>query len=86
MPLTRTALAIAWLLAFVQSMGELPCAYLTYAPGYDLVSLLVWSMLHVGVESRLAAIGLILLALTLIPAGVVLFLARRLVTRRNSGR
>ncbi len=86
LPLTRTALAIAWLLAFVQSMGELPCAYLTYAPGYDLVSLLVWSMLHVGVESRLAAIGLILLALTLIPAGVVLFLARRLVTRRNSGR
>ena len=66
-PIHILAIATSWLLAFVFAMGELPAAYLTYAPGYDLVSLLVWSMLHVGVESRLAAIGLILLALLLVP-------------------
>jgi ABC-type Fe3+ transport system permease subunit len=77
LPLTVAALAVAWLFAFVFSLGELPASYLTYAPGYDLVSLLVWSLLHMGVESRLAAIGLLLLALLAVPAGATLLILHR---------
>jgi iron(III) transport system permease protein len=77
LPLTATAAAVAWLFAFVYGLGELPAAYLTRAPGYELVALLVWSLLHTGVESRLAAIGLVLLALLAIPAMITLVLLRQ---------
>jgi iron(III) transport system permease protein len=63
-PLTRNAIAATWLLALALSLGELPAAYFVRAPGYDPIAILVWGMLHMGVESRLAGIGLILLGVT----------------------
>lgn len=68
LPTTRNALIAAWLLAFSIALGELPAAYFVRAPGYDPLSILVWSMLHMGVESRLAGIGLIQLAITSVAA------------------
>ncbi len=66
-PATRDVTAGAWLVAFALGLGELPAAYFVRAPGYEPLSSLVWSLLHVGVESRLAGIGLILMGL----AGVI---------------
>jgi iron(III) transport system permease protein len=63
LPLTRGALAASWCLAFALAIGELPTAYVARAPRADPVSLYVWSMLHNGVESQLAGVGLILEAL-----------------------
>ncbi len=63
LPLTRPALLAAWGVAFVLSVGELPVAYALSRPGYDPIARFVWGMLHTGVESRLAAIALILLAM-----------------------
>lgn len=60
-PLSISASAAVWCLAFSLAIGELPTSYVLRAPGYDPVSVHIWGMLHVGVESRLAGIGLILL-------------------------
>ncbi len=48
--------------SFALAIGELPAAYMVRAPGRDPLSIYVWSLLHMGVESRLAGVGLILLA------------------------
>jgi iron(III) transport system permease protein len=60
-PLTRGAIAAAWGVAFVLAMGELPAANFVAMPGRWPAALEVWRLLHTGVESRLAGVGLILL-------------------------
>ena len=60
-PLTRGATLAAWGVAFVLAMGELPAANFVANPGRWPVALEVWRLLHTGVESRLAGVGLILL-------------------------
>ncbi|CAN5748578.1 N/A [soil metagenome] len=60
-PLTRSAIVAAWGVAFVLSMGELPITNLIVPPGVPIVSILVWGLLHTGVESHLAGVGLVLL-------------------------
>ena len=49
-------------MAFTLAMGELPAANFTANPGRWPAALEVWRLLHTGVESRLASVGLILLA------------------------
>ncbi len=60
-PLTRRALLAAWGVAFVLAMGELPITNLVVPPGVPIVSVFVWGLLHTGVESHLAGVGLVLL-------------------------
>lgn len=77
---TRGSMGLAWLVAFALALGELPAAYFTRAPGYEPVAGLVWSLLHVGVESRLAAIGLILVGVS----GALGLLGAAVAARRGS--
>lgn len=69
-PLSRRASLAAWAVAFVLSLGELPATNLITPPGTQTISLLIWSLLHTGVESHLAAVALVTLA-TIAAAGVV---------------
>ncbi len=62
LPMTARAIVAAWSVAFVLAMGELPAANFVAEPGRWPVSLEVWRLLHTGVESRLAGVGLLLLA------------------------
>jgi iron(III) transport system permease protein len=62
-PETRGAILAAWGVAFVLAMGELPAVNLVQPPSRTtLLAVRVWELLHVGVESRLAGVGLIMLA------------------------
>lgn len=61
LPMTRRAIGVAWLAAFLLALGELPATKLVESPGMKLLSVFVWGLLHTGVESHLAAIGLVLL-------------------------
>ncbi len=70
------AILAAGLLAFALAIGELPTSYFVRAPGHDPVAIYVWGLLHMGVESRLAGAGLILLGVVL-AAGLVAALAFR---------
>lgn len=74
---TGRMVGVAWLICFGLALGELPAVYFTRAPGYEPVAGLVWSLLHMGVESRLAAMGLILagcsVAVGVLAAGVAVW-------------
>lgn len=59
-PMTRAAIVAAWVASMVLSLGELPAAYFVAPPGHDPLARVIWGMLHTGVESHLAGIGLIL--------------------------
>lgn len=60
-PLTRGAIAATWGVAFALAMGELPAANLVCPPGSMPLAVLVWTLLHRGVESHLAGVGLVTL-------------------------
>ncbi|HMB02853.1 MAG TPA: ABC transporter permease subunit, partial [Isosphaeraceae bacterium] len=61
-PLARGATVAAWGVAFVLALGELPASNLVAPPGHTPLAVVIWSSLHSGVESRLAGLALIMLA------------------------
>jgi len=61
LPLTRGATFAAWGVAFALGIGELPASNLSAPPGVALVSVRIWELLHRGVESHLAGMGLVML-------------------------
>ncbi len=76
-PLTRSATFAAWSVAFVLALGELPVTNLVVPPGATPLSFLVWSLLHTGVESHLAGVGLLLLGGIAVLGGTSAVLVRR---------
>jgi iron(III) transport system permease protein len=77
LPLSRPAIVAAWGAAFVLALGELPASNLVLPAGLQTLSARVWMLLHTGVESHLAGVGLILLAFY----GVLSWGAARLLRR-----
>ncbi len=63
LPLSLGAIVAAWFIAFVLALGELPATDRLLPPGLTTISFLVWSLLHTGVESHLAGVGLVLVGL-----------------------
>ena len=62
LPLTLGATLAAWGVSFILSVGELPAMNLVEPPSHTMfVTKLVWSLLHTGVESHLAGVGLVLM-------------------------
>jgi iron(III) transport system permease protein len=64
-PLTWGAILAAWGVSFALALGELPATNMVAPPmrlGESTLSLLVWSLLHTGVESHLAGVALVMLA------------------------
>ena len=70
LPLTRGAIALAWGVAFVVALGELPAAALIMPPGISTLTSRIWDLLHIGVESRLAGIALVTLGVFAIVSSV----------------
>jgi iron(III) transport system permease protein len=80
LPLTAGAVVAAWGVAFALALGELPASNIVSPPmrlGQTTLSLLVWSLLHTGVESHLAGVALVMLG-AIAAAG---FLAARALRR-----
>jgi len=60
-PLTLGAIVAAWGVSFAIALGELPAANISTPPGVELVTVRIWQLLHRGVESHLAGMGLVML-------------------------
>ncbi|MEO6811785.1 MAG: ABC transporter permease subunit, partial [Isosphaeraceae bacterium] len=76
LPMTLVPLAAAWGVSFVLALGELPAALVVEPPSLTpLLTVRVWSLLHTGVESHLAGVGLVLLGVVgaagLAAAGII---------------
>ncbi len=63
LPLTIGPTFAAFTVSFVLALGELPAANLVAPPGVMTVTVTIWSLLHTGVESHLAGVGLVLIGL-----------------------
>ncbi len=61
LPLSRRPLLAAWAIAFAIGLGELPATNLAAPPGTQPMSVLIWGLLHTGVESHLSGVALIML-------------------------
>jgi iron(III) transport system permease protein len=85
-PLSRRAILAGWAVAFVLSLGELPATNIITPPGTQTISLLIWSLLHTGVESHLAAVALVTLAAIGLAALVTVWLIRRAARPPRDGR
>jgi len=62
LPLLVPALVAAWCVAFVLGFGELPATNLLQPPGVTTITFRIWTLLHTGVESHLAGVALVTLA------------------------
>jgi iron(III) transport system permease protein len=62
LPTTRPATIAAWAVAFVSALGELPAVNLVTPPGLTPLSVVIWGLLHTGVESHLSGVVLVMLA------------------------
>jgi iron(III) transport system permease protein len=74
LPLSLRPLLAAWAVALAIGLGELPATNLATPPGPPPMSVVIWSLLHTGVESHLAGVALIML-LVVAAAGVLAALA-----------
>lgn len=72
LPMVAPSLIAVWLVAFSLSLGELSATVLVVPPGTPPLSVRLLSLLHYGVEDRVAAISLVLLLVYVAIAAVVI--------------
>ena len=61
LPLSFRPLLAAWAVAFAIGLGELAATNIATPPGVPPISVVIWGLLHTGVESHLAGVALIVL-------------------------
>ena len=77
LPRQRAALAVAWLVSFAWSVGELDASLLVAPPGVQTLALHIFGLLHFGVEDQVAGICLAIYLLAQILTGLIWLLASR---------
>jgi iron(III) transport system permease protein len=60
LPQRLPALAVAWLVGLAVALGELAATVLVVPPGPTTISVRIFSLIHYGVDDRVAAICLVL--------------------------
>jgi ABC-type Fe3+ transport system permease subunit len=78
-PLSRRALVAAWCVAFVLGFGELPATNLLQPPGITTITFRIWTLLHTGVESHLAGVALVTLAVMAVASFIAVLGLRLLI-------
>jgi iron(III) transport system permease protein len=84
LPLTWRPLLAAWFVAFVLGFGELPASNLVLPPGVTTITFQLWTLLHTGVESHLAGVALVTVAV-IASLVLVMLAAARLLSDRFRG-
>ena len=78
-PLTKGSAFAAFFVCFALALGELPASSIVELPGAETISKRIWQLLHTGVEARLSALALVLLAIAATVAAVGVQLSRFLL-------
>ncbi|MFC1734823.1 ABC transporter permease [Candidatus Hydrogenedentota bacterium] len=69
-PLTRPTLVAVWGIGFVLCLGEIDASVLVCPPGFSTVSVRLYTLMHYGPSSTVAALSVITVALVLTMAAV----------------
>ncbi len=86
LPLTRGALVAAWGVSFALALGELPATNLVAPPGLTPLSVVIWGLLHTGVESHLAGVVLVMLGAVSMAGVFAALTLKGLSVRSDRGR
>ncbi len=77
LPLAIKSLLIAWLLVFIFCMSELGTTLIIIPPGHGTLSLKIYTLMHYGASSIVAALSIILISLNLIVSGCIFFIIHK---------
>jgi iron(III) transport system permease protein len=77
LPLHWRSFAVAWLVALVLALGELPATVLVVPPGVTPLSVRIFNLVHYGVDDQLAGLVLFVWTAVLILTAVIVLLATR---------
>ncbi len=81
-PLCWRGLACAWLVCLVLNLGELGASFLVCPPGYPIVSVRFFTLIHFGVYADAAGLCLIVILVAMLPAAFLGWLLARVLRRR----
>jgi iron(III) transport system permease protein len=68
-PLASRGLLAAWLISYVFSLRDVATSIVIYPPGYDTLSVRILTLMANGAPSLIAALCIILIAITIVPLG-----------------
>lgn len=77
LPMNISMAAVAWLVVFALSAGELAATVLVMPPGTPTLTIRLFQLLHYGIEDRVAAVSVVLLASVSLVAVMALWLSGR---------
>lgn len=72
LPLVKRGLVMSWIVIFIFSMGELGATLLLVPPGSGTLSLKIYTLMHYGAGSLVAALSLILVLTSLLTSFLLL--------------
>src|SRR5262249_5539902 len=84
LPLTKHALASAWLIAYIFCLRDTGISMLVYPPGYDTLPVRIFTLMANGAPPLIAAACVLMIAATVLPLIAVASLIR--MHRRRSCR
>jgi iron(III) transport system permease protein len=68
-PLASRGLLAAWLISYVFSLRDVAMSIVVYPPGYDTLPVRILTLMANGAPSLIAALCIILIAITIVPLG-----------------
>ncbi|MBI5360352.1 MAG: iron ABC transporter permease [Planctomycetes bacterium] len=81
-PLTGQAIIASAVLCFIFSLNELPVAIMVNPPGFNTISVRIYSLFHFGQEQAVAVLCLIMTGVTVVLYAILMLLFKR---KGNSG-
>ena len=77
LPLARRGLVAVWVIAYVFCLRDLGVSMVVYPPGLDTLPVRILTLMANGAPSLIAALCIILIAVTLLPLGAVALWSNR---------
>jgi iron(III) transport system permease protein len=84
LPLLRTGMLSAWLLAFIPALRELSCAIFLFTPSTAVMSTVIFDFSDAGNFEAVATLGIVIMAITLVLVGAMYrFLGRNVMEAQS---
>jgi iron(III) transport system permease protein len=76
MPLVKTDLGVAWLVAYIFCLRDMGISMLVYPPGMDPLTVRIFTLMANGEPAMIAALCVLLVVVSLVPFGLIQWVGR----------